>query len=119
MDSSRAIGKVRSIIRGVIERESHSPTLVTIFDAQINDSLQNLRAQFRAARESAVRSTIWPKMVTGYRDDPADEDTVLPVWGPIRNECGEILGLEFMPITNSGDPRRPRVHLKWVAPEPD
>ncbi len=117
MDSSRAIGRVRSIIRGVIERENHSPTLVAIFEDQINDSLQSLRAQFRTARDLGARSTIWPKMVTSYRDDPSDEDTVLPVWGPIRNEYGEILGLDFMPVTNSGDPRRPRVHLKWVSPE--
>lgn len=114
MYSSKAIGRVESLVKGALEIEHHSPTILWIFKAQVGESIARLRSEFKAAKEAGGEKTIWPKMVVRY--EPEGDD-FHPVWGPIRNEKGEILGLHVFSGANQEKGRRQRVHLEWFAPE--
>lgn len=115
MDSTRALAHVRSLIRGAIEKENGSPTVVRIFEGQINESIQRLREQFQQAKSNTAPVILWPKMVHGYISDA--DDMPSPVWGPICDEQGQILGLRVISQTRQGEKRKLRVFIDWASPE--
>ncbi len=120
MDSASALANVRKIIRGALERETRSPTIVQIFDHAINASINDLRQKFRDVRESGHTAIVWPKMPKITSGDMPDGDDVSLIAAAVVDERGYILALKVIPHTQSGDPRKkPRVHLQWHPPEPD
>jgi hypothetical protein len=123
MQPAKALAAVKSHIQGIIVRDNHSLTLVRIFEAQVHQSLSRLRTEFMIAREHGEQRMIWPRMVKDYVC--GDDDEPCPVWGPIKDKDGRILGLRVTPRTSPDDktkPRKPRklvIDLEWHMPEPD
>lgn len=117
MDTAKALSRVHSLIRGTLERQHGSPTVVQAFRSEINDSINTLRVQFRHAREAGGTVAIWPKRVTHYMEDGPDGEDPCPVWGPIEDEFGRILGLTVTTENKDGKLGRARVRLEWHKPD--
>ncbi len=123
MQPAKALAVVKSHIQGIIVRDNHSLTLVRIFEAQVHQALHQLRTEFGLARDNGKPRMIWPRMVKDYIC--GEDDEPCPVWGPIKDQDGRILGLRVTPRTSAEDgskPRKPRkivIDLEWHAPEPD
>ena len=122
MELAQATARVRGIIRETLMEACGSVTVANmmsgIHDQQINASIMRLRKDFKRAKEAGHETIIWPKMVMDFVSNVKGAE-VNPVWGPIKDTDGRILGVKVFSQTQGGVPRKPRAHLHWYPPELD
>ncbi len=117
MHINKAILHIKEIVNTAINRMNQSA------DAHPNDDsiknvelcMEEFKSRFHMASQGKSNGQIWPKMITRFIKD--NKEGLIPVWGPITNSKGEILGARF--VTKDPDTRPPRtnVYLEWHSPE--
>lgn len=132
MEISKVAPKVRTIVLDILQQKARqglkgtsilgAEMLYEIFHVQATEASERLRSEIQTSRRDNVSFvTLWPKMIIRSDADDTGEG-VVPVWGPITNAKGNILGITVHFKTRSGKPRKPRAQLGWVdpfSPEPD
>jgi hypothetical protein len=117
MHIAKALSHIRSQVRGVLEKHHHSPTIPNIFEREIEACLSHIKAEFNRVSSTIGPHIIWPKMVLEYKLD--ENDDVIPIWCPIRDSNGFILGLKVIQKEIQRKSRHCRVYLEWFPPEPE
>jgi len=117
MHINRALKRVRSHIRGSLEKHHGSPTISFIFTSETEECLRILKAEFDSVSGQREPHVIWPKMVLDYMPDGEDGDTPSPIMGPIRDNRGYYLGIKVVPKNVLFRPKRTNVYLEWHEPD--
>ena len=117
MHINRAIKRVRSLIRGGLEKHHGSPTISFIFATQTEECLRLLKVEFDTVATLREPHIIWPKMVLDYKPDGDDGETPSPVLKPIKDDLGRILGIRVVPKNILFRPKRTNAYLGWYEPD--
>jgi hypothetical protein len=115
MHINKAIKSVHSIIRGTLERHHRSIVVTNVLEQGTQECLAKLKQDYDRVAHVTGKSTIWPKMILRYELD--EDDTPIPVFSPIKDSRGFVLGMKVQRKDLPDRPVSTKVYLEWFAPE--
>jgi hypothetical protein len=115
MHINKAIRSVHGIIRGTLERHHRSIVVTNVLEQGTQECLIKLRQDYDRVAHLTGKSIIWPKMILKYESD--EDDTPTPVFSPIIDSRGFVLGIKVQRKDLPDRPVSTRVYLEWFPPE--